>query len=561
MSSSSITKLNLITRNLGEVLHQDKLEEVLKTRNLKIYWGTAPTGRPHIAYFVPLMKIADFLQADCQVTILLADLHAYLDNMKAPWDRLKLRTSYYEQVIKACLVGMGVSIEKLKFVVGTSYQLTEKYNLDAYRLAAISSIHDSKKAGAQVVKQVEHPMLSSLIYPGLQALDEEYLDVDAQFGGIDQRKIFVYAEKYLPLLGYSKRAHLMNTMVPGLTGDKMSSSVEESKIDILDSPSEVEKKIKKAFCEEGNVDNGLLPFCKVVLFPFTGLLKEMNNPPAHGSTLLPGQFVIQRPPKFGGDLVYSQYDALESDFINKLLHPGDLKQGIINAVVQLLKPVQASLQSKAFQLLANQAYPSKLSKHDKAEMKSKKKLVVVKNKKEDISRLDIKVGFVVDCKQHPDADGLYISKICVEEGCSGDMSSWPTRTIVSGLAQFVPLVALKHSKVLVLSNLKTSKLRGVESEGMVLCASNEDHTVVEIVRPNENAAVGSLVKVSKYALESEGMVNDVVNPKSKTYPKIMQGMKLDAEGCAIYEGEHGVDYWLINGMKCTTNTLKSCRIS
>ena len=58
----------------------------------------------------------------------------------------------------------------------------------------------------------------------LQALDEEYLGVDAQFGGVDQRKIFMFAEKYLPTLGYKKRAHLMNPMIPGLTGDKMSSS-------------------------------------------------------------------------------------------------------------------------------------------------------------------------------------------------------------------------------------------------------------------------------------------------------------------------------------------------
>lgn len=48
--------------------------------------------------------------------------------------------------------------------------------------------------------------------PGLQALDEEYLHVDAQFGGVDQRKIFTFAEKYLPQLGYAKRIHLMNPM-------------------------------------------------------------------------------------------------------------------------------------------------------------------------------------------------------------------------------------------------------------------------------------------------------------------------------------------------------------
>ena len=47
--------------------------------------------------------------------------------------------------------------------------------------------HDARKAGAEVVKQVQHPLLSGLLYPGLQALDEQYLGVDAQFGGVDQR--------------------------------------------------------------------------------------------------------------------------------------------------------------------------------------------------------------------------------------------------------------------------------------------------------------------------------------------------------------------------------------
>lgn len=59
-----------------------------------------------------------------QVTILFADLHAYLDNMKAPWELLELRVKYYEQVIKAMLESIGVPLDKLKFVKGTDYQLS-----------------------------------------------------------------------------------------------------------------------------------------------------------------------------------------------------------------------------------------------------------------------------------------------------------------------------------------------------------------------------------------------------------------------------------------------------
>ena len=83
-------KKALITRNLQETLGEDRIDEVLKSRDLKIYWGTATTGKPHVAYFVPMSKLADFLNAGCEVTVLFADLHAYLDNMKAPWELLRL---------------------------------------------------------------------------------------------------------------------------------------------------------------------------------------------------------------------------------------------------------------------------------------------------------------------------------------------------------------------------------------------------------------------------------------------------------------------------------------
>ena len=61
-----------------------------------------------------------------QVTILFADLHAFLDNMKAPWELLELRVQYYEQVIKAMLESIGVPLDKLKFIKGTDYQLSRQ---------------------------------------------------------------------------------------------------------------------------------------------------------------------------------------------------------------------------------------------------------------------------------------------------------------------------------------------------------------------------------------------------------------------------------------------------
>lgn len=148
------------------------MKEILSQRDLTLYWGTATTGKPHVAYFVPCSKIADFLKAGCGVTILFADLHGYLDNMKAPFELLDLRTKYYEQVIKGMLESIGVPLDKLSFRKGSEYQLKEDFTKDVYRLASVVTEHDAKKAGAEVVKQVDHPLLSSLLYPCLQVIED-----------------------------------------------------------------------------------------------------------------------------------------------------------------------------------------------------------------------------------------------------------------------------------------------------------------------------------------------------------------------------------------------------
>ncbi|KAJ1935539.1 Tyrosine--tRNA ligase cytoplasmic, partial [Linderina macrospora] len=337
-------KFDLISRNLDEILGAEELKKTLAERDISLYWGTAPTGKPHVGYFVPMSKIADYLQAGCHVTILLADIHAFLDNLKAPIELVKSRTKYYEHLVKAMLSSIGVPLDKLKFVVGSSYELTPEFSMDNYRLASIVTEHDAKKAGAEVVKQVDSPLLSGLLYPGMQALDEEYLKVDAQFGGVDQRKIFTFAEKYLPQLGYKKRIHLMNPMVPGLQGTKMSSSDPDSKIDLLDDAKAVQKKLKKAFCEEGNIENnGVLSFVRYVLFPISHLRDGK------------AEFVVSRPEQYGGNSIYNDFESLQKDFADKKIHPGDLKASVAVALNRVMDPIRETFASEELQKLTLEA--------------------------------------------------------------------------------------------------------------------------------------------------------------------------------------------------------------
>ena len=129
------------------------------------------------------LKIAQLLAAGCDVTVLLADIHGFLDNLKAPIELVDYRARYYRFLTTAILQAVGVSTEKLKFVLGSSYQKSSEYVMDVYKLSSVTSEHDAKKAGAEIVKQSGNSPLSGLLYPILQVLDEQYLDVDAQLGG------------------------------------------------------------------------------------------------------------------------------------------------------------------------------------------------------------------------------------------------------------------------------------------------------------------------------------------------------------------------------------------
>lgn len=334
-------KYELISRNLQEIIGEEDLKKILKSRKeLSLYWGTMPTGSISIAYFFPMLKIADFLKAGCRVKILLADLHALLDGV--PFEVLEKRHNYYKEAIITILKTIGVDLGKLEFVKGSELQLNKDYFHDLLKLSTFTSIRNSTKAASEAVKTArgDNVLLSGMIYPLMQALDEQYLGVDAQFAGLDQRKIMVYAREYLPKIGYKSRIELMTPMIRGLVGRQMSSSIEATKIDLLDSEEKVKKKINSAEFSEGNSDNGVMALLKYFIF----VLKEDKGE----------EFIVERPAKFGGDIAYRKYEDLEKDFLGKKLHPLDIKNSVSKEINVLLENFR---KNKKLNELHRKAYP------------------------------------------------------------------------------------------------------------------------------------------------------------------------------------------------------------
>ena len=395
-------KLDLIKENLTEIIGVKELEEkILEDKNLKVYWGTSPTGRPHIGYFIPLLKIAQLVKADCEVTILLADLHAYLDAMKTTWELLDLRTHFYEELIKQMLLRLEVDLSKVKFIRGSDYQLNKEYTIDMYKFMSKITVDSAQKGGAEVVKQSDNPSLSGLAYPILQVLDEVYLNCDAELGGVDQRKIFMMSRDHIHKIGYKPVIHLMNPMIPNITSkiaqitedskqneneqfvkpenidkyiekinklktknltwdnfvkisgniaseladknvplQKMSSSETNSKIDLIEEPKSIKKKISSSFAEPKNISNTLFIFLKYVIFPINKL-KNIQK------------FIIVRD---GGSIEFVTLMEMEDKYKEDILTPQDLKKGISDWLINFLEPVRNYFESDIMKELIKNSY-------------------------------------------------------------------------------------------------------------------------------------------------------------------------------------------------------------
>lgn len=79
--------------------------------------------------------------------------------------------------------------------------------------------------------------------------------------------------------------------------------------------------------------------------------------------------------------------------------------------------------------------------------------------------LDLRVGYIKDIRRHENADSLYVSQIQIGPDEQKDIVQ-----VCSGLVGLIPMEKLHQSRVVIVNNLKPSKMRGVKSEAMLLCA-------------------------------------------------------------------------------------------
>ncbi|MEM1593460.1 MAG: tyrosine--tRNA ligase [Archaeoglobaceae archaeon] len=314
-------KIALISRNAEEIVTLEELKKLLEAKEKpRAYVGYEPSGEIHLGHLITVNKLKDLQKAGFEIVVLLADIHAYL-NEKGTFEEIR---ELAERNMRT-FIAFGLKKENTKFVLGSDYQLKKDYVLDVLRLARITTLNRAKRSMDEVSRRKEDPMVSQMIYPLMQALDIAYLNVDVAVGGIDQRKIHMLARENLPALGYKAPVCIHTPIIAGLDGEKMSKS-KGNYISLRDSEEEVERKIMKAYCPQGIVEgNPIIDLVKHYVFPAFEKLK------------------VERDAKFGGDIEYTSFESLVEDFKAKRLHPMDLKKSVSRYLNELLSDARKEL--------------------------------------------------------------------------------------------------------------------------------------------------------------------------------------------------------------------------
>jgi len=331
-----LEKVALIKRApTEEVVTDDELDELFKTNSSpKHYIGLEISGFLHLGSLISTgFKINDFMKAGVNCTVFLADWHTLInDKLGGDWDVITKVSRYYAEAFK--LVCPGVNI-----VLGSElYDSRKEYWREFIEFTKHMSLKRTMRTLTIMGRTEDETKidLAKLLYPPMQAVDIHSLDLDIVHSGMDQRKIHMLVREIFPKMKWKVPVAVHHKLLPGLSKPadsndskllgKMSKSDPNSGVFIHNTDDEIKKKISKAWCEEANIENNpLLEVARTIIFHE---FNEMN---------------VERPEKFGGNISYTNYNQLETDFAEEKLHPGDLKQTVGSYLAKIISPIREKL--------------------------------------------------------------------------------------------------------------------------------------------------------------------------------------------------------------------------
>ncbi len=299
----------------------------------KAYIGFEPSGTAHIGWMVCTDTISRLIDAGFDVTILLADWHAQInDKLGGDLHAIHRCAEYMTDAFEA----LGVKKDSVTYRFAREFAGESDYWATVIQVAKSTTLARMRRAMTIMGRSEDEgdADMSKFLYPAMQVADIFHMDIDLAYGGMDQRHAHMLARDVAKKLGRKAPVAFHTPLVPNLKGgvgrmdpaeSKMSKSDPTSGIFLHDDDKTIAGKIQKAHCPAGEKDdNPVLDLLRLVIFP-----------------RLADGLHIDRPEKFGGPLHYASYADVETAFVDGGLHPMDLKNGVAQALIKLMQPVHA----------------------------------------------------------------------------------------------------------------------------------------------------------------------------------------------------------------------------
>jgi tyrosyl-tRNA synthetase len=330
-------KIGIIKGFAEEIINEDELKDLLKNKkNPVAYDGFEPSGQIHIAQgLLRAITVNKLTGLGIKFKFYVADWFAMLNNkLGGDLEKIRVVGEYFIEVWKAC----GMDLSNVEFIWASDFiKSNPHYWETVLKLSTHATVQRVLRCG-QIMGREESTSnpSSQILYPLMQAADIHELGADIAQLGLDQRKVNMLARDVFPKLGLKPPIAIHHHMLLGLQfkesnaegidrkiAMKMSKSKPETAIFMTDSKEQIFDKFKKAYCPEGvEEDNPVLEYAKYIVFE---KFSEMK---------------IERPEKFGGNLTIKSYNELNGLFIDKKIHPMDLKNAVAEHIDLLVAPVR-----------------------------------------------------------------------------------------------------------------------------------------------------------------------------------------------------------------------------
>jgi tyrosyl-tRNA synthetase len=338
-------RLDLISRDPTEeiVLKDDLIALLKETRSPKHYIGIEISGPLHLGSLVLTgFKINDFLEAQIDASVFLADWHTYInDKLGGNWLMISELSDYYADAFNFFCPGVSIKTGSDLYQSDPDYwknlvQFTKHLTLSRI-LRSVTIMGRSEKDNLD---------FSKLLYPPMQCVDIKQMDLDIVQAGMDQRKVHMLVREIFPKMGWKVPVSVHHHLLPGLVEpaiadpsnqtkenrkilSKMSKSTPARGILIHDDARTILDKVMKAYCPAGIVSgNPVLELIRYIIF---------HQYP---------EFVVERSAKWGGNMTYYDYYELENSYMEREIHPADLKNATAMYINKIVEPIRKHFEGK-----------------------------------------------------------------------------------------------------------------------------------------------------------------------------------------------------------------------